>query len=365
MRIAFIHPFLFRYARGIERFTFNLANTLARRGIEIHLLTWQWSEPIQIDSVAQGVNVHVFPTSRYYAAQVIVPFYAWDMLTHEYDFAWIFFAGYGEAEALTLARHQRFGIIFQYPFAQVPHRYREFQRFGLAQRASQVVAVSRWVAEGVAQSLERESIVIPNGVDPKRFTRDEALRKTSRLNLGLNDYDQILLSVAALEERKGIQHVINALPHVVNSYPQIKYWVIGEGQYRSQLEKQISALGLESIVKLIAPTNDVFLYFNVADIFILLSQGEALPIAPLEAMAMELPLIVACQPPFDEVASPACGVRVNPTDSAQVAEAIINLLSSPERRREMGEAGRARILADFTWERVGEKYLRLLNLEKV
>src|SRR4051812_5617289 len=103
MRIAFIHPFLFRFPRGIERFLFNLANALARRGVEVEILTWRWPEPVVIDTLDARVRTRVLPTSRYFAARCIIPWYTYHLLRENYDFVWIFFAGYGEAEALALA----------------------------------------------------------------------------------------------------------------------------------------------------------------------------------------------------------------------------------------------------------------------
>jgi glycosyltransferase involved in cell wall biosynthesis len=361
MRVAIIHPFLYRYARGIERFTFNLANALARRGIEVHLLTWRWQQPIRIDALDPRVQVHWMPTSRYYAAKAIVPFYAWHLLTHRYDFVWIYFAGYGEAEALTLARRQRFGIVFHYPLIQVPHRYREFQRYGLARRAARIVSVSRYVADGVREFCGRDSMVIYNGVDVSRFNPDPDVRTQHRAELGFEEADYVLLSVAALEERKGIQRVIDALPQVLATHPKTKYIVVGEGPYRSTLEAKIANLGLDAVVKLAGERADIFPYYNGADVFLLLSSGEALPIAPLEAMAMQLPVIAAQQPPFDELLAPEYGVMVNEQDARRVASAINGLLGDDARRHAMGEQGRARILADFTWERVAEQYQKVIE----
>src|SRR5258708_3186752 len=153
LRVAFIHPFLFRYVRGIERYTLNLANGLARRGVEVHLLTWKWPQPLKIDEIDSSIRIHRLPTSSYFAAKVIVPFYVQHLSKHAYDFVWIAFAGYGEAEALRFARQQSFGIVFHYPLAQVPHRYREFNRYGLAERAAQIVSVSENVADAVPEFL--------------------------------------------------------------------------------------------------------------------------------------------------------------------------------------------------------------------
>ena len=51
MRIAFVHPFLYRYPRGIERFTISLANALVQGGEQVDIRTWRWPRPVRIDSV--------------------------------------------------------------------------------------------------------------------------------------------------------------------------------------------------------------------------------------------------------------------------------------------------------------------------
>src|ERR1051326_3870824 len=107
LRVAFIHPFLFRYARGIERYVFDLANALSAVGVEVHLVTWNWKPSIQIDEIDPRVCVHRLPTSRYFAAKAIVPFYARHLRKQQYDFVWIAFAGYGEAESLTRSEERR------------------------------------------------------------------------------------------------------------------------------------------------------------------------------------------------------------------------------------------------------------------
>jgi glycosyltransferase involved in cell wall biosynthesis len=361
MRIAFIHPFLFLYARGIERYIVNLANVLAQRGVEVDLLTWRWSAPIQIDVLDPRVHVHTFPTSRYYSAQAIVPFYVWHLLTNRYDFLWISFAGYGEAEALTLARRQRFGIEFQYPYAQVPHRYREFERYGLVQRATQIVSVSRFVAQGVREALGRDSIVINNGVDTQRFVPNPAARVQVRSALNLLSDTPLLVTTAALEERKGIQWVLRALPRVIQQFPNLVYLVLGDGPYRSELEQLARDVGIANHVRFLGVKADVTPYEQSADVFLILSRGEACALSPLESLACGVPVVAARHPPFDELIEPAYGLMVDEKDPSGVSEAVVGLLKDPARRQVMGAAGRERMIAEYTWARVGEQYINLHN----
>ncbi|MBC8509842.1 MAG: glycosyltransferase family 4 protein [Anaerolineales bacterium] len=361
MRIAFIHPFLSRYPRGIERYILNLANTLARREIEVHLLTWRWPQPIQIETLESQVRVHRMPTLRYYAASLVVPFYVWNLLTQAYDFVWIFFAGYGEAEALTLARQQRFGIVFHYPYDQVPHRYHEFLRYKLAKRAAQIVSVSQFVADGVQEFFGRTSQVIHHGVDSERFQPDSSARVRMRHELNLPLNVPVLITAAALEERKGVQWVLRALPQVLHDHPETVYLVLGDGPNRADLEKLTRELGLESCVRFMGAQQDVVSYYQVADLSLILSRGEASSLTTLESLACGVPAIVARQPPFDELIASDYGMMVNEEDRDAVASAIVELLSDAVRRRVMGEAGRARVLTDFTWERVAEQYLQILS----
>lgn len=361
MRAAFVHPFLFRYARGIERYTFNLANALARQNVQVDILTWRWDKPIQTDALDTWVRVWVMPTARYFAAQAVVPFYLNQLRRGRYDYVWIFFAGYGEAEALALARGQRFGIVLHYPYEQVPHRYREFRRYGLAKRAADIVAVSRYVADGAREALGRASTVIHHGVDTSRFKPDAMVRARVRGEWGTAPGAPLLVTAAALEERKGMQYVLAALPAVREEFPDVRYVIAGEGPYRGALEAQIQALGLGGCVELRGAQADTAPLYQAADAALILARGEASSLTALEAMACELPVIAARRQPLDELVTPECGVLVEETDAGQVSAAIRALLASPEQRREMGRAGRERVRNEFTWERAAEQYAALME----
>jgi glycosyltransferase involved in cell wall biosynthesis len=364
VRVAFIHPFLFRFPRGIERFVIELANALVRRGIDVLILTWRWPKTVQIGTLDPRVEVYAAPTSRYYAVTLMVPFYVWHLLNHTYDFIWVFFAGFGEARAITLVsrfRRLKYGVILHYPLAEVPHRYKELKLSGFDKRAQKLVSVSRFVADGVQQFFGRDTLIIPSAVDANHFAPNNSLRVQHRADLGLDAEDRALLTIAALDERKGIQNVLDALPAVLSSHPRTKYFVVGEGAYRSAIESQIRRLGLSDNVILVGPTHDVIPYYNAADIFVLLSHGEASPLAPLEAMAMKLPVITANQRPFDEMIGLEHGVLVDEREPKQVAHAIKTLLSNSALCLAMGEAGRRHVLANYTWERISECYLQAMR----
>ncbi len=361
MRVAFIHPFLYRYLRGIERYTFSLSNALARAGIEVHLLTWRWSRPVQmIGDLDPSVHVSLLPAARYYAAQAIVPTYTWRLLRERFDFVWVFFAGYGEAEALTLLRRQPFGAVFHFPQVAAPVRYREFRRYGLIDRARQIVSVSQVVADSVRDQFGLESTVIHHGVDTQQFVPDQGARARVRRILGMNIAAPLLVTAAALEERKGVQHMLRALPAIRQARPDLLYVVLGDGPYRSALEHLADELGVADCVRFLGATDTIAPFYQAADLLVILSRGEASSLVALEALASGIPVVAADERPFDELIDCRYGQRVIASNAQQVAATIIELLHDPARLRTMGEQGRLHILANFRWEQVAQDYIELL-----
>lgn len=366
MRIAFIHPFLYRYPRGIERFTFCLANTLAANTLaadalaEVHLLTWRWPQPISIDRLHPAVRLHVMPTARYYTALVMIPFYAWHLWRQHYDFVWINFAGYGEAEALSLVHQlvgQPFGVVFHYPYAQVPHRYREFKRYGLINRARHIVAVSAYVAEGVQTAFGRASTVIHHGVDTTRFRPNPAARAQVLSQLQLAPTTRLLVTTAALEERKGVQWVLRALPQVLAHQPDTHYVVLGDGPHLTALQQLTRELNLTTQVHWLGAQAEVVPYLQAADAFVILARGEASSLAALEALACGLPVLASQQPPFAELISAECGALVDETEAAAVAHILNTWLTDEALRQRLGQAGIAHVQQHFRWEHTAAQFI--------
>lgn len=363
MKIAIIHPFQFRYARGIERFVWSLSAAFAARSVQVDLLTWRWPNEVHWGDVTPHVRVRRVPDLRYFMARVCVPFYVKWLLQDHYDWVMLFFAGYGEAETLRILnrlRHQPYCVVFHFPREQVPHRYREFERSGLARRADRLIAVSSYVARGVEEQFGRGCQVIGNGVDPNVFKPSQSARTQMRQKLGIPESAPILITLAALEERKGVQHVIQAIPSLLPDFPDLRYWVLGEGPYRSTLEAQVRRLGLEHVVSLWGNCEDVVPYLAAADIGCLLAYGESFGIAVFEYMAMELPVLVSQHPPFPELVRPEYGMIGDERDVQAVAQNIRVLLTNPDRRREMGKVGRQQVLSHHTWDQVAAAYLDLL-----
>jgi len=275
-RWAFIHPFQLRLQRGIEVYLWGLASALAESGVEVDILTWSGSLNVPA-YVSPQVQIRRVPEMRYYQHVGAVLFYVWYLVKGHYDHIFVHFADYGEGVALNLARritNVPFSVVFHFPPSLVPHRYRAFERWGFQKNAAHLIAVSQATASEVERWSGRSCTVISHGVDTERFKPNAQVRIQVREELGISSAAPVLVSVAALEERKGIQWGIKAMPVLLQEYPDLQYVVIGEGGYRSQLEGLAAKLGLKKSVHFLGAQLDVQPYLCAADMMLVLAKGD-------------------------------------------------------------------------------------------
>ncbi|MBP7087689.1 MAG: glycosyltransferase family 4 protein [Candidatus Omnitrophica bacterium] len=363
MRIAFISPFIYWYKRGIETFTLGLTQELVKinTDINITILAWHGKNSRQIPYLSDRLTLSKVPYSRYFQANIAAIYYWVNFFKSKYDIINIFFACYGEAKALStlwLLRRQKFNIILQYPYSQVPHRYQEFKRYNLIDKADNIISVSRFVADDLKNFCGRESKIIYNGFNNYPvISRKE--KESQRFEMGFKPQDKILLSVAALEERKGMYKVIKAMPLLKRKFSNLKYIILGEGSDKANLVSLINKMGLEKEVFLKGETDKPEQFYDIADVFVLLSRGEAFGLALIEAMGKGLPVVVAKVRPFDEVVNDRTGFLVDDNNLSAIAATLEKLLSDDILRQTMGEQARCLAVENFTWGKIASQYSEL------
>jgi glycosyltransferase involved in cell wall biosynthesis len=362
MKVAFVHPFFLRYPRGIERYTANLASALVKQNIDVDILTWKWYPPLSWSELDIGVRLKAFPMSRYYTASLVWPFYFTHLLKNSYDHLLIHFADYGEAPALNwllrMKPKTRFSIVLHFPYSQVPHRYRSFVNSGLLEKAQHVIAVSQFVAREAEAFSGRSCQVISHGVDTARFRPDPAQKLAMRKRLGFDSDAVILLTVAALEKRKGIQDVLFILPALLDKHPKVRFVVVGAGPDQDEIASVLTNMDLDYAVRMLPADPEILPYYQAADIFIILARGEASSLVTLEALACELPVIASNYPPFDELITLEWGFQVDPSNPKQVLAALESLVSSQELRQKLGKAGREYVSDSHRWEAIAGQYIQ-------
>ena len=233
---------------------------------------------------------------------------------------------------------------------------------------ARVIAVS----EGHRAYLAAHEGVVPqrlvtifNGVDPARYERlaEPAARAARRLGLGLPPDATIVVQVAALRPEK--QHALSL--RAIAKLPQSQrplLLLVGEGSERRRIEALVAELELGEWVRLFGQREDVPFLLAVCDLLILSSQPtvETFPLCVLEAMAASLPVLATDVGSLREMIVDGQSGRLSPAGDVEAfALALREFLADAPLRRRFGEAGRARLVSNFTRAAMVERTAQLLR----
>lgn len=129
------------------------------------------------------------------------------------------------------------------------------------------------------------------GIVTKRFERDEKVRSEMRNTLGIKDNETVLLSVGEINPNKNHKIVIEALAKLGRK--DIRYVACGIGALMEENQQLAKSLGIEDQVMFVGYRTDIDKFYQAADIFVVTSFREGLPVAPMEAMSAGLPCVAS------------------------------------------------------------------------
>jgi L-malate glycosyltransferase len=160
-------------------------------------------------------------------------------------------------------------------------------------------------------------------------------------------------NVAALVPHKGQRYLVDAAHLVVREIPDARFVILGEGELREHLEKQIRDHHLEKHVLLPGFRTDVLGCMKSFDLFVMSSVTEGLGTSLLDAMACARPIVATRAGGIPEIVEDGVnGLLVPPRDAASLAAAIVRALKDESLRTRMGDAGYARVRERFTVDRM-------------
>jgi len=217
-------------------------------------------------------------------------------------------------------------------------------------------AVKRWLVEGGYDG--RRISVIRNGLNAERFAAaggDATLRR----ELGVPDGAPLVTMVSRLNPLKGVDDFLVAVARVADRFEHARFLIIGDNgtsdgsDYRAELERRVVRLGLDGRVIFTGFRLDVPQLLAETAVSVHPSHSEGLPNAVLEAMAAGAPVVATRVGGSPElVADGVTGFLVPPQDPAALAKAIEELLAEPGRARRLGQAGRQRVIEEFSVQRM-------------
>lgn len=234
-----------------------------------------------------------------------------------------------------------------------------------ARRADGLIAVAPEVRSAILATMPGvpadKIAVIPNGVDTRRYRRRGEREKT-RAGLGIAPGERVVAVVATFKEQKGHRYLIEAAAALAPDYPEARYLLIGDGELRADLEQRIAAAGPACQFRLLGLRPDVPDLLAAADLFVLPSLWEGLPMALVEAMAAGLPVVATdVSGTRGVMVDGETGLLAPPGDAAALARAIGALLDDPARAAAMGAAARRRVETQFSARKQAADHLALFT----
>jgi len=298
--------------------------------------------------------------------------------------AWII----GRRRIHVLHSHQFYASLFASPIGAVcrvplvietPHLREQWRQGWLKSRfvvdrligrcVDHYIAVSRANAEYLVQTKgfpARKVVVIHNGCDLRRFDPARRAPACLKAGLGFGADDAVLLVVGRLEPQKGHRVLLDAMPLVHRTSPRARLVCVGEGALRPELEAQVVGLGLRESVRFVGQQSNIPEWFAMADVVVLPSLFEGLPLVAIEALAAGKAMVATAVDGTPEVVVDGkTGLAVPSRDVGALAAAICRLLRDPGLRQAVGQAGRAWVEEHFSQEqqiqRTQELYLDALH----
>jgi len=245
--------------------------------------------------------------------------------------------------------------------------------WAMANAADRIVTVSYVMKEDLIRHgwPSQKISVVWNGVDPEKYNpancKPEEVERL-RESYGIKPDEKMIFFLGRLTWVKGVRNLVQAMPLVLEEYPNVKLVILGKGEQQSDIQEAVYRLGIQDkvICKFdFVPESERILHYAAADLCVFPSIYEPFGIVSLEAMSMAKPVVVGAHGVvgFKEqvIASgpDQNGVHVNGNDPADIAWGIKQVLCDSERAKKWGENGRKRVLRYFTWRKAAEQTLEI------
>lgn len=337
LRLLFVTPRYLPFSGGTEAHVREVSVRLTRVGVDVTVLTANPGGFLPSQESSDGVKVkrvRAWPAGRdYYLAPdlwSVISKGGWDIV-HVQSFHTL-------VPPVAMLAALRSGIPYVLTFHSGGHSsglrnaLRGTQRRALGpllRRADRLVAVAQFERELFSRELgvpmERIAL-IPNGSDLPRVAESQAEENT--------DGDKVIVSVGRLERYKGHQRVISAMPELLRRCPRLRLRILGVGPYRDELVKLSLRLGVGDRVEIgSVPPGDrgaMTAALMKAAAVVCMSEYETHPVAVMEALSVQRPVLVADTSGLKELADRGWAARI-PLHSRpnQVAEAILEQLEHP------------------------------------
>lgn len=319
--------------------------------------------PIKIIDLAISPDlVEGEPGGKY---NVSIPFRLAAIIRQGYDIIHVhnFPASYMAAAASLLT--PRLPYIFTEHNAH--NRRRERAVFKLADkwaysRYTRIIAVSQPVHDALTAWLPQaaaKTVTLPNAIRTEAFQISPAERQAFRQSLGLDDHSVLFIFAGRFIRAKGLDVLVEAVALLPDDLP-FHVLLVGSGVEEAALRQQIADYQLSDRIRLLGFRDDIPQLMAAADVLLLPSRWEGLPMVLLEAMAAQNAIIAtATSGIVDVVEHGKMGLLIPPDDAPALAEAMQTLLDDRAMLAAFGRAGQAHVTQAYAIDQHTQRLLQI------
>ncbi|MCQ2507644.1 MAG: glycosyltransferase [Dorea sp.] len=229
---------------------------------------------------------------------------------------------------------------------------RKIIHWGIRHKLLKPVALGDVTRDSIAEEYQMAKDTIPiigNGINLSRCIPKDSYDFSASFHI---------VHIGRFEEVKNHQGIVNGFAAFRKEHPDSRLTLVGDGSLRSEVENQIQGLHLEDAITLTGEQKNVFGYLHEADVFLLASFYEGLPMTLIEAMGTGLPLIVTNRGGIkDTLKDQEDAILIDPEAEA-ITKALTRIYESPDLRKKLGEKAKEHSKA-FSSLVMAEKYLAL------
>jgi L-malate glycosyltransferase len=222
------------------------------------------------------------------------------------------------------------------------------------------VAVGRSVRQALVDNEGLPSArleVVYNGVNMESSPSDPCSRASVRAEFGVSDRECLVLQVARLDAIKDHRTALRALALATQCEPHMRLFIVGDGPERATIQQEIVNHSLSDRVAMLGPRRDVPRLLAAADVFLLTSVSEGIPVTILEAMAAGVPVVATNVGGVPELLNDGVtGLLAPAGDAASLADALLRLAGDPVLRGQFAERARRHAESEFSESRMIQRY---------
>jgi len=238
-------------------------------------------------------------------------------------------------------------------------RYVNDTEWLLTYESSEIIVNSNFMKNDLQRlfGLPYEKInVIPNGINTGTYNgleRDYDFRRQYAM-----DNEKIILFMGRLVYEKGVQHLISAMPKILEKYNDSKLIIAGKGGMTDQLKAQVEAMGLQNKVHFTGYLNakQVSKMYKCADVSVFPSTYEPFGIVALEAMLAGVPIVVSDVGGLNEIVEHRVdGMKSYAGNPNSLADSISELLLNPQLCDNITKKAKLKVKNEFNWAKIAQE----------